>query len=95
MENYKFFKAPCTSDELNIFINNINNTFKLDICGKYMLKDVQQNMLQNNINANIDNLVKENIELEIKLDIFKKHISKFFTKNDDTNYVSINKLDKE
>ena len=95
MENYKFFQSPCSSDELNILINNINNTFNLDICGKYMLKDIQQNMIMPNINAKIDSLVQENKVLENKLNIFKDHISKYFTKNDDTNYVTINKLDKE
>jgi DNA mismatch repair protein MutS len=95
MENYKFFKSPYSSDEVSIFINSISKTFKLDICGKYMLKDIEQNLFNEKIDASIDKLVLENIELKNKLDIFTKHISSYFTKNDDTNYVNINRLDKE
>ena len=75
MENYKFYQAPCTSDELNIFINKINTTFQLDICAKYMIKDLQENMINTNINATLDTLVEENNLLENKLTVFTQHIS--------------------
>ena len=94
MENYKFYQAPCTSDELNIFINKINTTFQLDICAKYMIKDLQENMINTNINATLDTLVEENKQLENKLTIFTKHISKFFNNDEQNNYATINRLDK-
>ncbi len=94
MENYNFFTSPCTSDEIEIFISQIKNTFNLDISGKYMLKDLECNMLKSNINATIDELMQENEVLEEKLNIFKKHIIKFLP-NSDGNFVNINRLDKD
>ena len=94
MENYKFYQAPCTSDELNIFINKINTTFQLDICAKYMIKDLHENMINTNINATLDTLVKENKQLENKLTVFTQHISKFFNNDEQNNYATINRLDK-
>ncbi len=94
MENYKFFQPPCTADELQVFISKISNTFDLDTCAKYMLKDIEINMINNGINAQIDKLLNENQKLKEKLDIFKIHILKYLNVSD-SNFVSINKLDKE
>lgn len=94
MENYKFFQTPCSSDEIDIFLNQLNNTFDLDICSRFMLKDIEVNMIKPDTNSQIDQLVKENIELEKKLHIFKKHILQYL-KNSDENFVVIKRLDKE
>ena len=94
MENYKFFSSPCTSAELAIFIDSIDSTFDLSISGKYMLKDVEHNMVCEGINSNIDALMKENALLKEKLELIKTHILSF-VKNKDSSYVSINRLDKE
>ena len=56
MENYKFFTAPCSSAELQMFIDSIDSTFDLSISGKYMLKDVEANMICEGINTKIDEL---------------------------------------
>ncbi len=94
MENYKFFKSPYTSSELEVFITQITNTFNLNICSKYMTKDIEINMINKGINAQIDNLVLENIQLEEKLSIFKSHILKYLNTKD-SNFIQINRLDKE
>ena len=94
MENYKFFKTPCTSADLTIFINAINSTFDLTISGKYMLKDVEANMVNDGVNSQIDELMNENILLKEKLEIFRTHILSFLN-GGDGNFVSINRLDKE
>ena len=94
MENYKFFKPPCSSEELEVFITNITNTFNLDICGKYMLKDIETNMINEGVNAQIDELVSENEQLKDKLNIFKSHILKYLNSTDG-NFIQINRLDKE
>jgi DNA mismatch repair protein MutS len=94
MENYKFFKPPFASDELQVFITSIHNTFNLDVCAKYMLKDIEINMINTNVNAKIDALVDENIQLEEKLNVFKSHILKYLNSSD-SNFVQINRLDKE
>lgn len=94
MENYKFFQSPCTSDEIDIFMSTISSTFDLDISGKYMLKDLECNMIKPNINATIDELLKENQLLEEKLNIFKDHITNLLP-NSDGNFVNINRLDKD
>ncbi|MCK5110456.1 MAG: DNA mismatch repair protein [Arcobacteraceae bacterium] len=94
MESYKFFKSPCKSGELELFLENISNTFNLDICGRYMLKDVDTNMIQDGINVQIDELLTENEALKEKLNIFKSHILKYLNTSD-SNFVNINRLDKE
>jgi DNA mismatch repair protein MutS len=94
MENYKFFQTPCSSDDLEIFINKIYNTFDLDVCSRFMLKDVEANMIKENTNAQIDQLLEENNILEEKLHIFTNHILKFL-KNSDENFVTVKRLDKE
>jgi len=94
MENYNFIKPPCSSDDVNIFIETISNTFKLDIAAKFMLKDISINMIKENIDTKIDKLLNENKQLEAKLELFQQHILDMLGTND-SNFVSINRLDKE
>lgn len=94
MENYKFFEPPCSSSDLQIFIDSIDSTFDLSISGKYMLKDVEDNMISEGINSQIDELNIENQKLFSKLESIKAHILSFL-KTSDSNFVGINRLDKE
>ncbi|KAB7884243.1 DNA mismatch repair protein [Poseidonibacter ostreae] len=94
MENYKFITPPCTSSELEQFIQSIDSTFDLSISGKYMLKDVEGNMVNSGINTQIDELNIQNDILYSKLELLKTHILSF-VKTQDSNYVGINRLDKE
>lgn len=94
MENYKFFTPPCSSSELQIFLDSIDSTFDLSISGKYMLKDVETNMICEGINAKIDALSDENRKLMEKLNILKNHILGFL-KTSDENFVTVQRLDKE
>lgn len=94
MENYKFIKPPCSSAELQLFIQSIDSTFDLSISGKYMLKDVEVNMVCEGINTQIDELNIQNKDLYSKLELLKTHILSHL-KTEDTNYVGINRLDKE
>lgn len=94
MENYKFISPPCSSLEIDSFIKSISSTFDLSISGRFMLKDVDTNMITSGINLQIDELNKENEELYSKLEILKTHILSFI-KSDDSSYVSVHRLDKE
>ena len=94
MENYKFISPPCSSEEVDSFIKSINSTFDLSISGKFMLKDVDTNMITTGINTQIDELNKKNELLFSKLEIIKEHILGFL-KSEDESYVTINRLDKE
>lgn len=94
MENYKFFTPPCSSADLAIFIDSIHTTFDLSVSGRYMLKDVEDNMINAGINAQIDALNEENKILKSKLEIFKEHILELLG-TQDSNFVQINRLDKE
>lgn len=95
MENYKFLTPPCSSNELQQFIQSIDSTFDLSISGKYMLKDVESNMVCEGINTQIDELNKENEELYSKLVYLKEHVLTFLKTSNDSNFVNINRLDKE
>ncbi len=89
MESYKFISPPCSSLEIESFIKSISCTFDLSISGRFMLKDVDTNMITSGINLQIDELNKENeLELYSKLEILKKHILSFI-KSDDSSYVSM------
>lgn len=94
MENYKFIIPPCSSADLSIFMESISSTFDLTISGKFMLKDVDSNMISQGINSQIDELNKENEILYSKLELLKEHILGFI-RTEDSNYISINRLDKE
>ena len=94
MENYNFVKPPCSSEDINIFLKTIDDTFDLSSCGKYMLKDIDSNMVVKGIDSKIDDLLKENEILEDKLEIFRTHILKLL-KTEDKNFVSITRLGKE
>ncbi len=94
MENYNFVQSPCSSAELQVFIESISNTFDLSISAKYMLKDVDANMIWQGINAQIDQLNEDNEKLYTKLELVQNHIFSFM-KSNDKNFVGINRLDKE
>ncbi|MEA3288914.1 MAG: DNA mismatch repair protein, partial [Campylobacterota bacterium] len=94
MENYNFVKPPCSSDDINIFLKTIDDTFDLTSCGKFMLKDIDSNMVASGIDSKIDELLKENEILEDKLEVFRTHILKFLG-TEDKNYVAIQRLGKE
>ncbi|MCG3677564.1 MutS-related protein [Aliarcobacter butzleri] len=94
MENYKFITPPCSSADLTLFIQSIDSTFDLNISGKFMLKDVDSNMISFGINTQIDELNAQNEILYSKLELLRTHILSFM-KSDDSNFVSINRLDKE
>ena len=95
MENYKFLTPPCSSADLSLFIQSIDSTFDLSISGKYMLKDVESNMICEGINTQIDELNTQNNELYSKLEVLREHILVLLNVNTDSNFVSINRLDKE
>ncbi|MCP4969811.1 MAG: DNA mismatch repair protein [Arcobacter sp.] len=94
MENYKFISPPCSLAQLQMFIDSIESTFDLSISGKYMLKDVECNMVCDGINVTIDELNKQNEELYSKLELLRTHVLSFINTKD-ANYVSIQRLDKE
>lgn len=94
MHNYKFITPPCSLAELQMFIDSIESTFDLAVSGKYMLKDVEANMVCDGVNTKIDELNKENEELFSKLELLRNHLLSFL-KASDSNFVSINRLDKE
>ena len=94
MENYKFITPPCSLAELQMFVDSIESTFDLAISGKYMLKDVEANMVCDGVNTQIDELNKENEKLFEKLEHLRSHILTFLNSSD-SNFISINRLDKE
>ncbi len=94
MENYNFVKPPCSSEDIEIFIKTIDETFDLSCSGKFMLKDIDSNMIARGIDSKVDELIKQNELLEEKLDIFVEHILKFL-KSDDKNLISVTRLGKE
>jgi len=94
MENYNFIKPPCSSDEINIFMDVINNTFDLQEASRFMLKDISTNIIKENIDNKIDALLQENKQLKSKLELIQSHILNLLGTSDE-NYCDINRLPKE
>ena len=94
MEQYNFVKPPCSSGDLDIFLNLIQNTFDLTNCGKFMLKDIDTNLILEGIDSKIDTLLEENKTLYHKLEQFSSHILNHLS-SDDPNQVAINRLGKD
>ena len=94
MEDYLFLKPPCSSGDIEVFIKQIEQTFEVNLAAKFMLKDINQNIIKKGINSEIDKLENENKILYDKLELIKKHILSYL-ENPDSSYVSINRLEKE
>ncbi len=94
VEEFNFIKPPCKSREIENFLQTIKSTFILDITGKYLLKDVEENLLQKNIHAQIDTLQEQNVELLGKLQQIQRHIVSFFEKSDE-GFAPIDRLEKD
>lgn len=94
MESYKFITPPCNTKEIEAFMTSINSTFDLSISGRFMLKDVDENMITNGINTQLDEINRQNDELYLKLELLRKHILGYL-KSDDSSFITINRLDKE
>ncbi len=94
MEDYLFLKPPCKSGDVAIFIDTIEKTFNIELCAKFMLKDISTNLLKPNVNSTIDELVKENQKIIEKLEKIRDHILSFLS-NSDESFVTINRLEKE
>ena len=94
MEDFLFLKPPCKSSDIEIFINNIEQTFYIEELAKFMLKDISKNIIKPQINSQIDELETQNQELFSKLELIKAHILSYL-KNSDESFVTINRLDKE
>ena len=94
MEDYLFLEPPCSSGDVAIFIDTIKNSFNIELAAKFMLKDISTNIIKPNINSQVDALCKENEEIYQKLELLKSHILSFLN-GSDSNFVSINRLEKE
>ncbi len=94
MENYLFLEPPCSSHDIALFIKKIESTFDIQACAKFMLKDISQNLIQPNINAQIDLLLEENEKLYTQLELLQEHILNLLG-TQEKNFVTISRLDKE
>jgi DNA mismatch repair protein MutS len=82
------------SDSIEDMHNIIQEHFNLDICSKYNITQINENIFLENIYPSIDNIIKkQSSELE-KLHIIKNHIESLFDdkKND---YITINYTETE
>lgn len=51
---FNFIDTPCGKDDLNLFIDSINSSFNLKLSAKFMLKDINENIINSGINPKID-----------------------------------------
>jgi len=91
---YNFIDIPCSTDNLNLFIDSINSSFNLKLSAKFMLKDINENIINSGINPQIDELLTQNKILMDKLEIVRLHLLSFLSKSDN-NFVNINRLEKD
>ena len=94
MENYKFFKPPYSSSELQEFIKNIEESFDLLICTKFTFRDINENFILNGVHSEIDTLNATNEKLSDNLNLIKDTILGLLG-TEDGNFVVIKRLEKE
>jgi len=94
MQTHLFLTPPCKVKDIEIFLLDIENSFYLEEMAKFMLKDINTNIVKENVDAQIDELVEENRKLYQKLELIQKHIVSFL-ESSDSNLVAINRLEKE
>ncbi len=92
MKTHLFLEPPCEIQEIELFIKDINNSFYIKKAAKFMLKDININIIKPNNDSYIDKLEKENQELYKKLELIKNHIASFL---DNEDFITINRLEKE
>ncbi|KIM04548.1 MAG: DNA mismatch repair protein [Sulfurovum sp. AS07-7] len=72
--------------ELRIFLRT---TFDLDICAKFRLEQINENIFQKNIYPQIDTILKNQLIEKDKLQIVANHINKLFDKTMNTSFAEI------
>ena len=91
---YNFIDTPCSKEDLRLFIDSINSSFNLELSAKFMLKDINENIINSGINSQIDELLAQNRVLMNKLELIRVHILSFLTPSD-SNFININRLEKD
>lgn len=72
--------------ELRVFLRT---TFDLDICAKFRLDQINENIFQKNIYPQIDTILKNQLIEKDKLQIVSNHINKLFDKTINASFAEI------
>ena len=82
-------------DESTEMLTVLNDTFKLDICSKFRIEQINDNLFKDGIYPAIDNIVKKQKNEVDKMDTVASHIESFFENTSSKKYVTVNYLESE
>ncbi len=86
-------------DETMEFKKLLEVSFDLDICAKFRIDQINDNIFKEGIYPTIDKIVQKQQKEHSKLEMVRDHINKFFQKDKlfspDVNYTSLNYLESE
>lgn len=86
-------------DEVQEMAKVLENTFELDVCARFRIEQINDNIFKNGIYPAIDTIVKAQQKEINKMDTVASHIESFFEKdklfNSNTRYTTVSYLDSE
>lgn len=86
-------------DEVQEMAKVLENTFELDVCARFRIEQINDNIFKNGIYPAIDTIVKAQQKEIDKMDTVASHIESFFEKdklfNSNTRYTTVSYLDSE
>lgn len=86
-------------DEVQEMAKVLDNTFELDVCARFRIEQINDNIFKNGIYPAIDTIVKAQQKEIDKMDTVASHIESFFEKdklfNSNTRYTTVSYLDSE
>ncbi|MDD2399316.1 MAG: DNA mismatch repair protein [Sulfurovum sp.] len=86
-------------DEVQEMAKVLENTFELDVCARFRIEQINDNIFKNGIYTAIDTIVKAQQKEIDKMDTVASHIESFFEKdklfNSNTRYTTVSYLDSE
>ena len=86
-------------DEVQEMAKVLENTFELDVCARFRIEQINDNIFKNGIYPAIDTIVKAQQKEIDKMDTVASHVESFFEKdklfNSNTRYTTVSYLDSE
>ena len=86
-------------DEVQEMAKVLDNTFELDVCARFRIEQINDNIFKNGIYPAIDTIVKAQQKEIDKMDTVASHVESFFEKdklfNSNTRYTTVSYLDSE
>jgi len=82
-------------DESKEMLTLLKDTFNLELCAKFRIEQINDNLFKDGIYPAIDSIVKKQRDEVNKMDTVASHIESFFETTSSKKYVTVNYLESE